>query len=38
MVGVDESQIKDIESKGTWIETSLPERRKAVGCNWVFEV
>jgi hypothetical protein len=33
-----ESEIKNIESKGTWIETSLPEGRKAVGCKWVFKV
>jgi hypothetical protein len=33
-----ESEIKNIESKGTWIETSLPEGRKAVGCKWVFQV
>jgi hypothetical protein len=33
-----ESEIKNIESKGTWIEASLPEGRKAVGCKWVFKV
>jgi hypothetical protein len=33
-----ESEIKNIESKGTWIETSLPEGRKAAGCKWVFKV
>jgi hypothetical protein len=33
-----ESEIKNIESKGTWIETSLPKGRKAVGCKWVFKV
>jgi hypothetical protein len=27
-----ESEIKNIESKGTWIGTSLPKGRKAVGC------
>jgi hypothetical protein len=33
-----ESEIDNIESKGTWIETKLPEGRKAVGCKWVFKV
>jgi hypothetical protein len=33
-----ESEIKTIESKGTWIEASSPEGRKAVGCKWVFKV
>jgi hypothetical protein len=33
-----ESEINNIESKGTWIETKLPEGRKAVGCKWVFKV
>jgi hypothetical protein len=33
-----ESEIKNIESMGTWIETSLPEGRKAVSCKWVSKV
>jgi hypothetical protein len=33
-----ESEIDNIESKGSWIETKLPEGRKAVGCKWVFKV
>jgi hypothetical protein len=33
-----ESEIDNIESKRTWIETKLPEGRKAVGCKWVFKV
>jgi hypothetical protein len=33
-----ESEIDNIESKGTWIETKLPQSRKAIGCKWVFKV
>jgi hypothetical protein len=33
-----ESEIDNIESKGTWIETKLPEGRKAVGRKWIFKV
>jgi hypothetical protein len=30
-----ESEINNVESKATWIETSLPEGRKTVGCKSV---
>ena len=33
-----ESEIANIEAKGTWRETQLPAGRKAVGCKWVFKV
>jgi hypothetical protein len=32
------SEIINIQSKGTWIETPLPEGRRAVDRVWVFRV
>jgi hypothetical protein len=32
-----DSGIKEIELKGTWIETLLPEGRKDVDCKWIYK-
>ena len=31
------SEIDNIEGKGTWVETTLPTDRKAIGCKWVYK-
>ena len=30
-------ELDNLESKGTWTETTLPAGRKAIGCRWVFK-
>lgn len=31
------SELDSLVSKGTWVETTLPEGRKAIGCKWVLK-
>jgi hypothetical protein len=33
-----EAEISNIEEKTTWVETTLPAGRKAIGWKWVFKV
>lgn len=36
--GAKQTRDSQPKSMWTWIETSLPEERKAVGCKWVSKV
>ena len=31
-------ELKSLSDNGTWVETSLPKGRKAIGCKWVFKI
>ena len=31
-------ELKSLSNNGTWVETSLPKGRKAIGCKWVFKI
>ena len=31
-------ELKSLSYNGTWVETSLPKGRKAIGCKWVFKI